>query len=308
MSKARWEPNGLHLFDRTSGWHVLMDEIAPPQGAVDDTPRFLSVALTNACDLDCPYCYAPKQPQRLPFDRVLSWARELSSTGCLGIGFGGGEPTLYPRFAELCTEITRETNLAVSFTTHGHWRDEATLARSLSGSVHSIRVSMDGTGATYEQLRNRSYLAFRDAVRRLRMIAPVGVNTVVNSRTLPLLTDVAEVACELGATEVLLLPEVSSAGECRLSEQDIDRFKAWLESNMGNYPLALAGASARLMEGRYLRCSDVRGADFELLHVDASSQLRRCAFSAGGIEIGDGISLVQAIAELRRAPRLAVLK
>jgi hypothetical protein len=37
----------------------------------------VSVALTNACDLSCEFCYAPKVPATLPADRVDRWLAEL---------------------------------------------------------------------------------------------------------------------------------------------------------------------------------------------------------------------------------------
>lgn len=118
--KLRAGPSGLHLFDRKTGWNVLVDEMRIPPTQWARAPRQTSIALTNACDLDCPYCYAPKTFGLLDADQVAAWLRELDDNGCFGVGFGGGEPTLHCNFIEICRQAAEQTNLAVTFTTHAH--------------------------------------------------------------------------------------------------------------------------------------------------------------------------------------------
>ena len=89
MSKVRLPGAGVHLFDRASGLNVLLDEVKVPAAQVLRSPRYLSVALTNTCELRCAYCYAPKRAAALDIDRVVAWAVELDGAGCLGVGFGG---------------------------------------------------------------------------------------------------------------------------------------------------------------------------------------------------------------------------
>src|ERR1700736_374965 len=149
--KLRAGPFGLHLFERNTGWNVLVDEVRIPSAQWARAPRQISVALTNACDLACSYCYAPKTSGSLDADRLAGWLRELDENGCFGVGFGGGEPTLHRRFIDICRETAATTNLAVTFTTHAH-RITPAYSHSLKGSVQFVRVSMDGVGATYEAL------------------------------------------------------------------------------------------------------------------------------------------------------------
>src|SRR5689334_18091084 len=111
---------GSHLFDRASGLNILLDEATVGEDQWSVAPKYVSIALTNACELSCGYCYAPKTSARLAYDSIVNWAKELDSQGCFGVGFGGGEPTLYPQFVDLCREIHDCTELAVTFTTHGH--------------------------------------------------------------------------------------------------------------------------------------------------------------------------------------------
>jgi hypothetical protein len=69
--KVRTDASGIHMFNRTTGLNVLLDELGAP-GLVDSAPRQVSVALTNACDLACPHCHAPKNPAALNFKRLSS--------------------------------------------------------------------------------------------------------------------------------------------------------------------------------------------------------------------------------------------
>src|SRR5947208_772980 len=110
--KVRPGPSGVHLFNRSIGLNVLLDELAVPPECWSRAPRQVSIALTNACDLHCPYCFAPKHSACARFELVTRWLTELDENGTLGVGFGGGEPTLYRRFAELCLYATQNTGLA----------------------------------------------------------------------------------------------------------------------------------------------------------------------------------------------------
>lgn len=65
--KARAGPSGIHFFDRKTGLNVLIDEIHVSQALWAAAPRFVSVALTNACDLSCPYCFVTKDAAELEF-------------------------------------------------------------------------------------------------------------------------------------------------------------------------------------------------------------------------------------------------
>ena len=87
---------GAHLFDRYSGLNVLLDEVHVPLDQLSRAPRYMSVALTNACDLRCHLLLRPKHAATLDADQVIRWATELDSAVCLGIGLGGGEPTTHP--------------------------------------------------------------------------------------------------------------------------------------------------------------------------------------------------------------------
>jgi MoaA/NifB/PqqE/SkfB family radical SAM enzyme len=292
--KVRRDRVGIHAFDRVTGLNILFDEVAVPQHDWAQAPRHLAIALTNACDLHCSYCYAPKHRAMLGPERVLDWLRQADNAGCLGVGFGGGEPTTVRWFSELCRAVARETALAVSFTTHGH-RLSDELLDALAGSVHMVRVSIDGVGTTYERLRGRSFDILLDRLRRLRDIAPLGINTVVNGDTIGDLDAVAELAVYIGASELLLLPEQRAGAGAGVSRDALDRLRAWIDSYGGGMRLAVSEQDAQgipVAEPFGDQPSIERYA-----HIDADGVVRSSSFASSGVAIG-GQTFVAAYQEL----------
>jgi len=293
--KARAGPAGLHLFDRTTGLNILLDEVRPPPAVWAAAPRQVSVALTNACDLACPYCYAPKVPATLHAGRLAGWLTELDANGCLGVGFGGGEPTLYRRLPEVCRYAAQQTGLAVTFTTHAHRLDEA-LAAMLVGNVHFVRVSMDGVAATYEVLRGRSFATLRQRLDTVRALAPFGINFVVNARTLPDLNAALDLAAETGAAEFLLLPEQPVRGRGGIDPGTALELQRWVARYRGGVPLAVSEAGS---EGLQV-CAPVAGETGldAYAHIDATGVLKTSSYDPEGIPIGSG-GVMGALGRLR---------
>ena len=93
--KIRMGPAGAQFFNRKTGINILVDEFRPPSKLWSAAPRQVSIALTNACDLACPYCYATKNSVMLDFGNLKHWLAELDMNGCIGVGFGAiGTPLL----------------------------------------------------------------------------------------------------------------------------------------------------------------------------------------------------------------------
>lgn len=300
--KVRYGYNGAHLFNRSSGLNVLVDEIRidPTQWSL--APRYVSFALTNACELACSYCYASKVPAKLSPSQVLRWARELDSAGCLGIGFGGGEPTLFPGFALLCRELHSETELAISMTTHGH-RFSPKLVDQLSGNIEFIRVSMDGVGPTYEALRGRSFAAFREKLNLVRATAKFGLNFIVNSDTIRDLPAAAEFAFDSGAQEFLLLPETTIGGALNVAPEVMNELSTWVTKNFDRCRLATSAHSIKHLDAPALLYNDPAYESFDFMHVDALATLKVTAFSKVGIALNEHSTMIECIKSVRELLR-----
>ncbi|MEM7201822.1 MAG: radical SAM protein [Planctomycetota bacterium] len=274
---------------------MLLDEVRVRSHLWAAAPRQVSVALTNACDLACPFCYAPKHPAVLDVETVAAWLDELDAAGCLGVGFGGGEPTLHPRFAWICRYAAERTGLAVTFTTHAHRIDEE-LVDSLRCAVHFVRVSMDGVGHTYSSSRGRPFGEFRSRLETVRKLATFGINFVVNSSTLADLDAAISFARDVGAAEFLLLPERSVAGRGGIDASSAQALRQWVGQYRGTLPLSVSEGDADGMP----TCSplEAEGGLRAYVHIDASGALKQASFVREGVRIGaDGV--MRALARLQ---------
>ena len=279
FSKVRVGPAGVHIFDRSTGLNILVDDFKINETAWSLAPRQVSIALTNACELTCAYCYAPKRPASLDFHLLSTWLKELDENGCLGVGFGGGEPTLYRQFPEICKFAAEDTNLAVTFTTHGHNLDEQLLAK-LYGKVHFLRISMDGVNSTYETLRGRPFSCLLTKIRMASHLAPFGINYVVNKHTIADLDRAISFADNLGASEFLLLPEEPVNSRGGIDEFTLEKLHQWIERYSGPIPLTISEANAVdiWVVNPVASETGLRG----FAHIDAKGVLKRTSYDKGG--------------------------
>lgn len=286
--------SGLHLFNRQTGQNILLDEFRLPSSYWASAPRHVSIALTNLCDLRCCHCFVSKTPAELDFKQVVSWLHELDNHGSLGVGFGGGEPTMYPRFAELCKYVTQKTSLAVSFTTHGHHLT-GELASALDGYVHFIRVSVDGVDDTYEEIRGRSFHMLCKRLRTIKQLAPYGINIIVNSKTILELDKIINIGLEFNASEILLIPEQPHQGHKGIDRSTYSAMRRWVNNYRGEIPLLVSENGAC-----QLPICNPFSKEPSLLayaHIDAFGMLKRSSFDSYGIAINNG-SVINAIKDL----------
>lgn len=293
--KARIGPSGIHLFSPRTGVNVLLDGVRTPTHLWSKVPRQISIALTNACELACNYCYAPKYAALLETERVRAWLDELDSNGCMGIGFGGGEPTLHQGLPELCRHTRHNTTMAVTLTTHGHRFDDGLAAR-LAGNVDFIRVSMDGIGDTYETMRGRSFKDFTRRLQSVRQVAPFGINYVVNSKTVSDLDAAVDFAARMGAVEFLILPQRAVGRASGIDLQSTNELHEWVRRYRGQLLLTVSESGSEGLP----TCSPHTGetALQGFAHIDASGLLKRTSYDEIGIAIGEK-SLVDALYALQ---------
>jgi len=287
LLKIRFGPAGTYLFNRKTGVNVLLDEIIPPKPIWATAPRQVSIALTNNCDLNCPHCYAPKSPGIIDYDNVTNWLLDLDVNGCIGVGFGGGEPTLYPRLAELCSYTTNKTKLAVIMTTHAHRLTDHLLDK-LKGNLDFVRVSMDGVGSTYESIRCRPFDTLLERITALSRITTFGINYVVNSKTIRDIDTAVHLAADLGASEFLLIPEVSVGRGKGIDNETTIKLHNWVNHYRGSVPLAVSEGGAEGLPTCNPFKNETGLASFA--HIDAHGVMKRTSYNTSGIYIReDGV-------------------
>jgi MoaA/NifB/PqqE/SkfB family radical SAM enzyme len=156
---------------------------------------------------------------------------------------------------------------------------------------------MDGVGRTYEELRGRSFEELLRRIELLRSVARVGINFVVNARTVPDLTSAAELAATLGAAEFLLLPEQPVRGRDGIDNETASKLRDWIGNYCGPVPLAISelGADDLPTCNAFEREIGVRSYAF----VSAEGTLKASSFAASGVTIGHG-TLMEAVEELQK--------
>jgi hypothetical protein len=145
LRQFRWRAHPLDgkllLFDRDSGLNVLLEgeETAHFRRIA---PRALLIAVTNACDLACPFCYRDKRSRSTwNYETLLDFCQQADRWGVLEVAFGGGEPLLFPRWDEFICELYETTRLSINFTTNGTRLPRDFLQR-IAGKYGQIRLSL----------------------------------------------------------------------------------------------------------------------------------------------------------------------
>ncbi|MEM9071716.1 MAG: radical SAM protein [Myxococcota bacterium] len=131
----------LLLFDRETGLNRLIDG-GPAATCRQQAPRVLQVSLTNRCNKRCGFCYRPlAATSAWTFEEMLQLGRVAADWGVLELAFGGGEPTVFPRFGELLRRLWEETSICPNFTTNGLLLTPAFL-EEIKGAYGQIQLSV----------------------------------------------------------------------------------------------------------------------------------------------------------------------
>lgn len=298
---ARWRPLELDgevlLFDRATGTNMLVAN-ATTRPLRRKAPRMLQVALTNACDKSCDFCYRPLDARsRWTFDDLVELARFCDDWGVLEIAFGGGEPTLFPRFPELLHAIWSQTGLCPSFTTHG-LRLDADYLRRIEGAYGQLQVSVydeDDTGAIVDLLVGAR--------------ARFGLNYLVTPRRVRTLEADVFAFADRGVRDMLFLsykgddPALHlSPRECRIFDDSL----AKLHDHFGRrmvFKVDVCWATRLVRAPQLLNAADC-GANVDFLSLTSDKRVLACSFADTGIPF-TGVAEIRTIWNGLQDQRLA---
>lgn len=281
--KQRIEMSGIHFFDRCTGVHFLFDEIKPDESSWSVAPRCLSIALSNICDLQCSYCYRPKNRDMLSPEFVKQIIKSVNDLGCMEVTLGGGEPLLYPNLTGLCEWIWDNTDLGVSLTTHGHHLSTR-LIKQLTGKLSSIRFSIDGIEPYYSSVRGRPLRHLIERIRALDHGIPFGINLMVSHGHAAELVPAIDLAISLGAGDILIIPEhgpdglVLDASEWALVADAISSYQSQCQ-------LCVTYGACEYLKVSFLPTE--REEEFVYAHVSADRKLKIDSYTHDGIPIQD---------------------
>lgn len=272
------------FFDRRTGINVLVTS-EDTKDIRRAAPRQIQVALTNACNKTCDFCYRPLEAKsRWTFDELVDLAKRAAEWGVLEIAFGGGEPTIFPRFAELLQTIWKETPICPNFTTNG-LKLTAELLRSIRGSYGQLQLSVydeDDTNGIIDLL--------------VREQANFGLNYLVTpARVRTLEADVLSYAAR-GVKDMLFLsykgddPTLHlSPRECMMFDESVAKLHALLGDPTGGgvaptrmtFKVDVCWASRLVKTPQLLNEADCQ-ANVDFLSITSDKRVLSCSFASEG--------------------------
>jgi MoaA/NifB/PqqE/SkfB family radical SAM enzyme len=171
----------------------------------------LLIHLSNHCNLLCQHCYLEAAPSRnttLPLDLVL---RTLVEAGQRHIGtvyLSGGEPLLYPEFAQLLAFSGRQQSYNLCVSTNGTLVGPEEAAR-FRDSGAKAQVSIDGPESYHDWIRGCKG-AFHSASRGIQHLVtaqvPVTLVFTLRQDNLHWLPWLAEWAVQMGVQRFSVQP------------------------------------------------------------------------------------------------------
>jgi mycofactocin radical SAM maturase len=140
-------------------------------------PAEVTLELTNACNLDCVFCYADSgraYANELTTEEWKAVIAELAEMGVFIVFFGGGEPLLRQDFFELA-DYAAQRDLSVAVSTNGTLITPQIAQKLANSRVGPVQISLDGgTAATHDPLRGKKG-AFKKTIEGMAILKDAGV-------------------------------------------------------------------------------------------------------------------------------------
>ncbi len=245
----------------------------------------LTLMVTQACNLDCNYCYiSGKSNNVMPLDlakKAIDRAIvSISPGGCLELGLFGGEPFLEPDLLSEIIQYAEDTardfdvKLTVNITTNGTILDQKSKNIMLSSNV-DIAFSIDGDEQTHNENRKfadgtGSYEIVVGNYKRLRSFDKhIPVIVVVTPKNIDRLSD-----------NVLSLQKIG----CNNIELSLDLWAYWDNTAMDVLRQAVKDCSKLWLSGlpgKHISWFD----DMTVRLSDAANKVRKCGFGKGDIAV-----------------------
>lgn len=172
--------------------------------------KCLSLHVTDMCNSSCRFCVvgAPlHQYNSCSEKEIFTFLESNSKTGFGVVNLHGGEPTIHPRFEALLEHIGRLGYPQIHLQTNGIRLAEQQFVKALKGyRVTRFIVSIHGDSAKSHEFHTCKTGGFAKTIQAVKHIKASGghvrTNTVVTTRNLFRLPDIAAFVCDLGVDHV----------------------------------------------------------------------------------------------------------
>lgn len=192
------------LMNRFSGAKIRLSFLPEPKPYTKArSPELVDVKITNFCPFGCDYCYqdSTTEGRHADWDSLQSIIWALGEMEVFEVAIGGGEPTMYPRFAELLNECQRH-GIIPNFTTRSlAWLKDDAIRNAVAATTGRFAFSADRAMDMY-----RIYMAVEAAglLRQHRSYNRLNFQYVMGSGGESEFKEVVKAAGKLGCDLTLL--------------------------------------------------------------------------------------------------------
>jgi radical SAM protein with 4Fe4S-binding SPASM domain len=178
-------------------WVVYFNGNKPAIKISEPPLKVVYYAITDGCNLRCPYCYASSEkclPGELNTEESLSFVSQVADFGAAEIVFTGGEPMLRKDLFQIAEHASR-SGLEPSIITNATMVRKAETAKRFAALFATVTISVDGgTAETHDRTRGKG--SFAKTYRALKLLNDAGVvpqiNHIVTSDNVDELEDFAK--------------------------------------------------------------------------------------------------------------------
>lgn len=212
-------------------------------------PLYAKIKVIYGCNLKCAMCnhWRETRAPAIKTDKFKEIISDLAELGCRKIHFSGGEPMLRGDIIELIAHAHQQ-GIRVNMTSNGTLITKEKAKALVEAGLRGINVSIDSPiRKMHEKIRGieGSWKLTTRAVEYLRKYARKGklsirINTVVSRENYDTLATLPDVAHELGADGIYLIPVDDHCGEhLSLRKKDIALFNESIAPQIASRALEL---------------------------------------------------------------------
>ncbi len=276
-------------------------------------PLFAWFSLTDACNLDCKYCFVDAayhppgstEPIQDPLDTktVCDIIDNVYQADTEIVMFAGGEPTLREDLIDIVRYTS--TRMSAAMNTNGYVCDESYCSDLAKAGLSQVKISIDGIEKNHDW--NRGEGSFQRVVDAAKNFKKAGIPKVVLILTLSSLnydelSEVVDLSMGLGVdftmVEFLPLGKASERKEWTLSKEQLERAQRVLFDAQKRFGWQRVAFENRYIVGDDEHCKGVcmdpnRQANFYDFCVGCISGLYSfCILACGKVVAGDIMSIV----------------
>jgi MoaA/NifB/PqqE/SkfB family radical SAM enzyme len=212
-------------------------------------PLYVKIKVFYGCNLKCEMCNHWRETREPPVsaDRFKEVISELAEMGTRKIHISGGEPMLRPQIPDF-VEHASMLGIKVTMTTNGTLLDKVKVKRLVEGGLRGVNISIDSPiRKMHEKIRGVEG-AFKATVKAVELFRrykhkgklTIRINTVVSRTNYETLETLPDLAHQLGADGINLIPVDDHCGEIlSMRRKDITLFNESIAPKIAERALAL---------------------------------------------------------------------